>query len=102
MTPHIVDILRNDLSIVLDFPANTVNYRSWMRSLIDRAGVGHELHFLDVPDAVCKQRLRRRNAAGRHPFEVSDADFDLFTRYFVPPQPAEGFNVVVQTHQPGR
>jgi predicted kinase len=32
--PHIVDILRQGLSVVLDFPANTVTYRKWMRSLI--------------------------------------------------------------------
>ena len=32
MGPHIVDILRQDLSVVLDFPANTVILRSWMRS----------------------------------------------------------------------
>jgi len=30
MGPHIVDILRQGLSIVLDFPANTVTYRNWM------------------------------------------------------------------------
>ena len=32
MGPHIVDILRQDLSVVLDFPVNTVILRSWMRS----------------------------------------------------------------------
>jgi predicted kinase len=35
MGPHIVDMLRQGLSIVLDFPANTVRNRNWMRSLID-------------------------------------------------------------------
>jgi hypothetical protein len=34
MGPHIVDILQQGLSVVLDFPANTVTYRNWMRSLI--------------------------------------------------------------------
>jgi len=51
-----------------------------------------------VPDALCKQRLRERNAAGAHPFQVSEAEFDQFTSYFVPPTPDEGFNVVV--HKP--
>jgi hypothetical protein len=46
--------LREGLSVVLDFPANTVKWRSWMRSLIDQAHVAHELHFLDVSDAICK------------------------------------------------
>ena len=43
--PHIVDILRQGLSVVLDFPANTVTYRKWMRSLITQADVAHELHL---------------------------------------------------------
>jgi predicted kinase len=95
MGPHVVDILQRGLSVVLDFPANTVTQRDWMRSLIAQAKVGHELHLLDVPDATCKQRLEVRNASGSHPFQVSDADYDLFTSYFVPPAPGEGFNVIV-------
>ncbi len=92
--PHIIDILRHGLSVVLDFQANTVRVRSWMRSLIDQSGAAHELHLLDVPDAICKQRLRERNAGGEHPFQVSEEEYDLFTSYFVPPGPGEGFNVV--------
>ena len=98
MGPHVVDILRQGLSVVLDFPANTVSNRNWMRSLISEANVAHELHLLDVPDTLCKQRLRERNQSGEHPFQVSEAEYDLFTRYFVPPGPGEGFSVVV--HRP--
>jgi len=95
MAPHIVAILRAGLSVVLDFPANTPVQRGWMRGLIDEAQVAHELHLLDVPDAICLQRLRRRNESGEHPFQVSDVEFAQFTRHFVPPSPAEGFNLVV-------
>jgi len=97
MGPHIVDILRLGRSIVLDFPANTISNRNWMRSLITQAKVAHELHLLDVSDTICKQRLRERNGSGEHPFQVSEADYDLFTSYFVPPDPSEGFNIVVHT-----
>jgi len=97
MGPHIVDMLQQGLSVVLDFPANTVKYRDWMRSLIAQADVAHELHFLDVPDAICKQRLWQRNADGEHPYQVSEETYDLFMSYFVPPKPDEGFNVVVHT-----
>src|SRR3954464_3727498 len=95
MGPHVIDIPRQQLSVVLDFPANTVRNRSWMRSLITGANAAHELHLLDVPDTICKQRLRERNAAGEHPFQVSEAEYDQFTRYFVPPGPGECFNIVV-------
>jgi hypothetical protein len=54
-----------------------------MRLLIDQSGASHELHLLDVPDAICKQRLRERNADGEHPFQVSEAEYVLFTSYFV-------------------
>jgi len=70
-----------------------------MRSLIDRSGAAHELHLLDVPDVICKQRLRERNASA-HPFQVSEAEYDLFTSYFVPPQPDEGFNVIIHILTP--
>lgn len=67
---------------------------SWMRGIIDRAQSAHRLHYLDVPDEECKARLRRRNAEGSHAFETSDAQFDAFTRYFVPPSAEEGFDIV--------
>jgi predicted kinase len=98
MAPHIGDILRQGLSVVLDFPANTVRQRAWMRSLIAEAKVAHELHHLDIPDAICKQRLRQRNVGGEHPFQVSDAEYEQFTAHFVPPGAEEGFNVIV--HNP--
>ena len=98
MAPHVVEILRQDLSVVLDFPANTVKWRNWMRCLITEANVAHELHFLDVPDAICKERLRHRNESGVHPYQVDEATYDLFMSYFVPPTADEGFIIV--THKP--
>jgi predicted kinase len=97
MTPHIVDILRQGLSVVLDFPANTVRNRDWMRSLVAEAQVAHEFHLLDISDEICKQRLRQRNASGEHPFQMTDAEYDQFTRYFLAPGADEGFNVIVHT-----
>lgn len=95
MGPHVVALLKAGLSVVLDFQANTLASRRWMRTLIDEARAAHELHFLDIPDETCLQRLRARNAAGAHPYQASAADFALFTRYFVPPTADEGFNIVV-------
>lgn len=98
LTAHIIALLGAGLSVVLDFPANTLASRRWMRSLFEGAGADHQLHYLDVPDEVCKARLRARNAEGTHAFETSDAQFDLITGYFEAPTPAEGFNLV--HHQP--
>jgi predicted kinase len=95
--PHIVEILRQDLSVVLDFPANTVRWRSWMRTLINEADVAHELHVLDLPDAICKERLRQRNASGKHQYQVDEATYDQFTSYFILPTPDEGFKLIFHT-----
>ncbi|MDR3510072.1 MAG: ATP-binding protein [Caulobacteraceae bacterium] len=92
--PHVQDLLRIGVSVVLDFPANTLAARAWMKTLFEGAQADHRLHFLDVPDEVCKARLRARNAAGTHEYAASDAEFDLITRYFVPPSAAEGFEIV--------
>ena len=95
MGEHVATLLKAGLSVVLDFPANTVANRQWMRGIFEAAAAEHRLHLLDLPDAVCKQRLRRRNAGGTHDFTVSDAEFDVITSYFVRPTEAEGFETVV-------
>jgi predicted kinase len=95
MTGHLQALLAAGLSVVLDFPANTVAMRQWMRGIYTGAAADHRLHFLDVPDEVCRTRLHARNAAGRHEYVVSDAEFDEITGYFQPPLPQEGFTIVV-------
>ena len=97
MASYIVHLLKTGVSVVLDFPANTPRQRAWMRDIIHASGAGHVLHLLDVSDEVCKARLKARNASGKHPFETSDEQFDLFTTHFAPPTSDEGFNVVVET-----
>jgi len=92
--PMIQDLLRAGVSVVLDFQANTPAVRAWMRTLFEGAGARHRLHHLAASDAACKARLRRRNAAGAHEYRVGDAEFELFTSRFVPPDEAEGFDVV--------
>ena len=94
MAPHICALLLNGLSVVLDFQANTPTRRAWMRGLIDATGAAHRLHFLDVPDEICKARLRARNADASHAFSLSEAEFDQLSDYFVPPRPEEGFTII--------
>lgn len=98
MGPHVVALLRSGMSVVLDFPANTIATRAWMRGIAERAQAPGELHYLDVPNELCKARLRARNASGTHPFSLTDAQFDQLARHFVAPTPDEGFDIVV--HRP--
>ena len=94
MAAHIADLLRAGVSVVLDFPSNTLAIRAWARGLIEQSAAAHELHYLDVSDQICKARLHARNAGGEHPFETTEAQFDLFSRYFVAPQESEGFQII--------
>ncbi len=95
MGAHVQALLKAGLSVVLDFPSNTLAGRQWARGLFEAAGAEHRLHFLNVPDEVCKARLRVRNALGEHPFETSDAQFEQISAHFVAPQAHEGLQVVV-------
>ena len=94
MGPHVAALLEAGLSVVLDFPANTVAQRAWMRRVLERSGAAHRMHVLEASDALCLARLRARNADGSHDFAVTEALFHRFTANFVPPTPEEGFEIV--------
>jgi predicted kinase len=92
---HVVDLLSRGVSVVLDFPGNTRGQRRWFRELFERAGARHELHFVDVPDDVCKAQLRERSRSlPPGTAWTTDAELDAITRYFDPPAVDEGFEVV--------
>ena len=97
MGEHIVTLLQNDVSVALDFPANTLRLRNWMRSLFETAAVEHELHFLHIADDICKRRLKQRNREGAHAFAPTDEQFDQMTRLFEPPTRTEGFNLTLHS-----
>lgn len=95
LAPQIEALLRRGLNVVLDFPANTLKQRAWFRELFETAGAAHELHWIDAPDALCKQQLRQRSAhlPPGTPW-TSEAEFDAVTAWFQPPEEAEGFRIV--------
>ncbi len=98
MGPHVASVLNAGVSVVLDFPANTVEARAWMRGILAGTDASHQLHVLDAPDELCLERLRKRNARGDHPFAVTDAQFRQICSHFVAPTPDEGF--AITWHKP--
>jgi len=94
MAPHLVALLDAGMSVVLDFQANTVESRTWMRHLLNETDADHQLHVLMPPDEICLARLQRRNASGQHPFTVTAEQFHQISAYFAPPIPKEGFNLL--------
>lgn len=95
MQGHIEQLLRAGCSVVLDFPANTLSSRSWMKTIITNTQAAHCLHYLEVGDDECRHRLKRRNEEGSHQFTINEEEFNQITQYFVPPTVDEGFNVML-------
>lgn len=95
MGPHISALLNVGVSVVLDFPANRVVERDWMRGILDQTHAHHELHVLQASDELCLARLRARNADGNHPFAATEEQFRQFSSYFETPSAEEGFNIVL-------
>jgi predicted kinase len=93
--PHIEALLRSGISVVLDFHANTLASRGWMRGLFESAEASHILHLLDATDEECLERLRLRNALGAHDYQISEEVFAIFTSHFAPPSEDEGFTLRV-------
>ncbi len=95
LSPHIHDLLSRGVSVVLDFPGNTRIQRQWFRELFEGAHVEHELHFIDVPDDLCKRQLQQRSAAlPAGTAWTTDAEFDAITAWFQAPAVDENFNVI--------
>jgi predicted kinase len=88
--PHVISLLNAGISVVLDFPANTVANRKWMMSIINGSCADHRLHYLNV----CKSRLHTRNQSGTAHFKVTDEQFELISQYFTEPVAAEGFTII--------
>jgi len=94
--PIVVELLHSGSSIVLDFPANTIDQRRWLKEIIDESRAQYEFHYLDCTDAVCKARLRERatNEPDKRGTDTLDM-FDAISRYFEPPASDEGFQVTI-------
>lgn len=86
---HLVTLLRQGVTLVLDFPANTPVQRRWLKGLAEQAGCSYCCHVLDVSDEECKRRLAARNLSGENPFTTSAEQFDLITAHFSYPSEEE-------------
>jgi predicted kinase len=96
IAPHVQNLLRRGISVVFDFAGNVPQERAWARSLCEADSVRFVLHYVKASDELCKRQLSRRND------ELPDGsqrttveEFDAITKYFVPPEPAEGFDVML-------
>lgn len=92
--PHVASLLNAGISVVLDFQANTIEARNWMRGILTQTNAAHKLHVLDVSDEICIARMLTRNASGDHPFAPTKEQFLQLSKHFVAPSADEGFDIV--------
>lgn len=59
-----------------------------------------QLHFLDIPSEIRKQRVVQRNQekGATFQFEVSETDFDFMETWFERPTPKEVEDAIIITH----
>ena len=96
---HVLSLLSRSVSVVMDFPANTVDQRLWFRGLCETSNIVHTLHYLDVSNEVCKQQLRERSRGEPEGSAfTTDAEFEAITKYFQSPAKNEGFNILKHEH----
>ncbi len=97
---HVVDILRAGADVVLDFPANTVKQRHWLRAIATDAGADNELHYLNLSDDTCLEQIAKRRVESpeRAAFDT-EAMFNEVTMYFQEPTEDEGFNIRVHSRE---
>ncbi len=84
------EILRLDLSVVLDFGLWARGERDEMRTAARELGVGVELHYLDVPTEQLWRRIEARNSSPPWDSEpIGRADLDEWRNIFEAPDAAE-------------
>ena len=93
---HVLDILKTGTSVVMDFPANTVNQRKWFKELISEANAPNELIYINVSNDIClKQIEKRRIEIPERAIYDTESMFIEVTKYFQEPDQSEGFNIQV-------
>jgi len=89
-------ILIAGTDVVMDFPANTVSQRQWFKNIFSEIQAPHELVYIDLPDNVCLDQVRKRRTEqpGRAATDTTEM-FEQVTKHFVAPSTDEGFNTTV-------
>ena len=76
----------------MDYPANTVAQREWLKRIFSEIGAPHELIYIDSPNDICLAQIKKRQP--ENPDREKTDTMEMFvavTKYFLEPSPEEGF-----------
>ena len=89
-------MLTAGINVVMDYPANTIQQRSWFRSIFSEIHASHKLIYIDLPNDLCIERIAKRRSEQPERATTDTAEmFEQVTKYFVAPTSDEGFNSTV-------
>jgi predicted kinase len=92
-------VLVKGMDVVMDFPANTLSQREWFRSIFSEVEAPHNMVYIDVTNEVCLEQIGKRRT--EQPERAATDTVEVFegvTKYFVAPEPVEGFNITRVAH----
>lgn len=93
---HVQLILSTGTNVVMDFPANTVSQRAWLKSIYTEINTSHNLIYIKADNEKCLRNLEKRRAEQPKRMKTDTIEmFEQVTQYFVEPQTEEGFNITV-------
>ena len=100
MSSHVRNILNSGVSVVMDFPANTVSQRVWFKEILANDQIPHKLIYIEASDQLCLSQIQSRcnEQPERARFDTEEV-FKQVTSYFQPPSQKEGFNIEVVSRQ---
>ena len=93
---HVENLLITGSSVVLDFPANTVEQRKWFTELANSAGATSKMIYIKASDSTCLQQIEKRRIE-----QPERANFDtksVFTevnKFFQEPSELEKLDIQV-------
>jgi len=93
---HVQKILLTNTNVVLDFPANTLKQRAWLKSISKEIDALHQLIYLDISDEQCLKQIakRRLEQPERSAFDTEDMFYHV-TKYFEIPLESEELEIKV-------
>ena len=85
------------VDVILDLGFSKSSHREKFRVFAKKKSIAVQLHYLDIPKKIRKERIVKRNIekGATFEFEVSNEDFDFMESWFENPLPEELKNAVV-------
>ncbi|WP_340678989.1 ATP-binding protein [Paraglaciecola sp.] len=96
MKKLVQSILASGTNVVMDFPANTIAQRKWLKSVFSEIQAPHELIYIEQSNAICLEQIAKRRTEQPHRAATdTEKMFEQVTKYFVAPTLDEGLNTTV-------